>query len=112
LPYGVLDVAEVDAALERSSALTTNVELESRGLCHLSRVHKSSTSNVTYRNHCPHCDVVVKNEAVCARVDDAANGPSQLPGLGSIYFDRKARDAGAWVLISEVGEYRAVDALN
>jgi hypothetical protein len=108
LPNGLLTGEEVDAALERLSEVMTNVELESLGLCHLMHVHQSQHLGVTAWNRCPHCGLAVKNQQVSALVDYATYGPSQMSGLDNIYFDREAQDSGAWVLVSEDGEYKAI----
>ena len=46
--------------------------------------------------------MVVKYTTLCDLVDKA------VYGLEYIFFDRNARDAGAWALISDDGTYKAI----
>ena len=108
LPFAPMAPVDVDAALQRLFTAMTSIELESAGLCHIARVHDSRRHTDTYWNICPRCHSSVTNTRLCALVDAAASRVSHLPGLETVYFDRAARDAGTWLLISETGEHQAI----
>jgi hypothetical protein len=108
LPSAPLAPVDVDAALQRLFTAMTSIELESVGLCHLLQVPQPRWHTDAYWSLCPRCRSSVTSAKLCELLDAADIGPSHLSGFETLYFDRAARDAGTWVLISENGEYQAI----
>jgi hypothetical protein len=107
LPVAPASIATVTAALGRIFEATTYAELESLGLCQVSRVHQARRA-VAYMNGCRHCRVGVSTEHLFTLVTKAANGLTEPSGLEYLYFDRDALDNGNWVLSPDEGEYQGL----
>jgi hypothetical protein len=112
LPQTFLSGAGLNAALGRVWETMTQDELASLGLCHIVRAHQANPTRVSYWNGCMHCRILVKPDRLGALVQAATQIEGPESGLEIVYFDREAADSGAWVLVSEDGEYQALSSLT